>query len=256
MRDYVSLGSIKQLLLRPHLALRIPAYLHQFRSYRKLEIERTGRNAVVRFYPCLTDDIATQSGQSVYFYQDCWAARQVFREQPQYLVDLGSTVLLVGILSQYRKCISIDVRPIKTGLEGLDALQGLILELPFRDNVLPCLTTMCVLEHVGLGRYGDPLNPAGTLDAVREIARVIAPAGIVIYSVPVGKELNEFNAHRRFTYQQAADFFKGWELLDSCVLTPEPVPYVSEESLLRMNDPVACFCYRKPISDNAIEMSN
>ena len=43
-----------------------------------------------------------------------------------------------------------------------------------------------------------------------------------------------------------ARLIKGWELVDSCVLTPRPVPYISEEALLQLRDPVACFCYRKP----------
>jgi hypothetical protein len=105
---------------------------------------------------------------------------------------------------------------------------------------------MCVLEHVGLGRYGDSIDPEGTIKAVREIARVVAPGGTVVYSVPVGRELIEFNAHRRFSYRQAAGFFEGWELVDSCILTPRPTPYTSEDAVLRLADPVACFCYRKP----------
>ncbi|MGD1083159.1 MAG: DUF268 domain-containing protein [Verrucomicrobiota bacterium] len=191
------------------------------------------------------DDLQeSQSGHGYYFYQDCWAARQVFRERPEWGVDVGSTVLLVGILSQFARWVSVDIRPIKSELKGLECVEGSVLTLPFKDNQVPCLTTMCVLEHIGLGRYGDPLNPTGTEDAAVEIARVIRPGGIVVYSVPVGsEEILEFNANRRFDYHQAAGLFKGWELVDSCVLTPTPVAYASAEMT---KDPVACFCFRKP----------
>ena len=58
-------------------------------------------------------------------------------------------------------------------LEGLSAKSGSVLQLPFKADEVPCLTTMCVLEHIGLGRYGDPLDPLGTKKAVEEIKRVI-----------------------------------------------------------------------------------
>jgi hypothetical protein len=179
----------------------------------------------------------------------------VFRENPVYLVDVGSTVLLVGILSQFTRCVSVDIRPIQSALDGLEVRQGTITQLPFQDNEVPCLSSMCVLEHIGLGRYGDLLNPNGTQDAVREIARVIKPGGIVIYSVPVGRVVNEFNANRRFSYEQASTFFQGWLLIDACILTPSPVPYVSDQSLSSLQDPVACFCVRKPSMMNEPESS-
>lgn len=246
MRRYVSLGSIRQLLVKPYLVARIPGYLSQLRAYRKLELESLGRNADLRIYPCLGDNLQSQSAHSAYFYQDCWAARQVFRENPAFVVDIGSTVLLSGILSQFTPCVSLDIRPIRAALEGLYPVQASTLRLPFGNDKIPCVTTMCVLEHVGLGRYGDSINPRGTEDAVAEISRVVMPGGTVTYSVPVGREVNEFNAHRRFAYLHASSFFEGWELVDSCILTPNPVSHMSEGMLRDHGDPVACFCYRKP----------
>jgi hypothetical protein len=246
LRENISLGSLKQLLLKPYLLTKVPRYLAHLRTYRKLELEATGTQAPLRLYPCLNDDAAVQSAHSSYFYQDCWAARQVFQERPAYGVDLGSTVLLVGVMSQFVPFISVDIRPVQAQLKGLSSIQGSLLKLPFANNEVPCITTMCVLEHIGLGRYGDELAPTGTANAVAEISRVLMPGGIVVYSVPVGRSLVEFNAHRRFSYSQAADLFSGWGLVDSCILTPEPQAFVSESELLKMADPVACFCYRKP----------
>lgn len=243
IRKYLSLGSVKMLITNPRLLLRLPGFVRELKTYRKQEFQRTGNLTPLRFYPCLDDRQECQSGHGHYFYQDCWAARHVFREHPEWGVDVGSTVLLVGILSQFTRWISVDIRPIKSELDGLECLTGSVLNLPFKDNEVPCLTTMCVIEHIGLGRYGDPLNPTGTQDAATEIARVIRPGGLVVYSVPVGmEETLEFNANRRFRYSQAADLFKGWELVDSCILTPTPIPSTSEDI---PNDAVGCFCFRK-----------
>ena len=175
IRKFISLGSVKQLLRRPNLMARVPQYIRQLLSYRKLEFNSSGKVAPLRVYPCLNDRQAHQSAHGLYFYQDCWAARQVFRENPEWGVDVGSTVLLVGILSQFVPWYSIDIRPVRCELDGLKCKAGSVLNLPFSNDEVPCLTTMCVLEHIGLGRYGDPLNPTGTYDAVREIRRVIRP---------------------------------------------------------------------------------
>src|SRR5262249_39183594 len=207
----------------------------------------TGRKSPLRLYPCLEDRVSKQSAHGIYFYQDCWAARQVFRESPPWLVDIGSTALFVGIVSQYRPCVSVDIRPIDCRLDGLRCVSASVLELPFKKDEVPCLTTMCVLEHIGLGRYGDPMTPTGTSDAAREIARVVAPGGVVVFSVPVGpSEVLEFNANRRLMYSQALSLFPSWHLVDSCVLSPEPVPFVSDSALAEVRDPCACFCVRKP----------
>jgi hypothetical protein len=49
---------------------------------------------------------------------------------------------------------------------------------------------------VGLGRYGDPLDPGGTVKALKELGRVVAPGGSLYLSLPTGLEKTYFNAHR------------------------------------------------------------
>lgn len=68
-------------------------------------------------------------------------------------------------------------------------------------------------EHIGLGRYGDPLDPEGTKKAARELARVLAPRGNLYFSVPVGKPRVCFNAHRIHSPEQILDYFYDLELV-------------------------------------------
>ena len=74
------------------------------------------------------------------------------------MVDVGSTALLVGIISQCIPTISIDVRPLPVSLPGLICKYGTITDLPFEDATVEFLSSMCVIEHVGLGRYGDTID--------------------------------------------------------------------------------------------------
>jgi hypothetical protein len=54
------------------------------------------------------------------------------------------------------------------------------------------------LEHFGLGRYGDPIDPKGYETGLHNIAKILRSGGVFYLSVPVGNERVEFNAHRVF----------------------------------------------------------
>ena len=43
---------------------------------------------------------------------------------------------------------------------------------------------MHTLEHIGLGRYGDKVDPMGDIRAMNELARVTAPGGNLLIAVP------------------------------------------------------------------------
>ena len=49
-----------------------------------------------------------------------------------------------------------------------------------------------MLEHIGLGRYGDPIDPQGTEKAATELQRVLAPGGDLYLSLPIEKESRVF----------------------------------------------------------------
>jgi ubiquinone/menaquinone biosynthesis C-methylase UbiE len=87
--------------------------------------------------------------------------------------------------------------------------------LPFKNNSIECISSLCVLEHIGLGRYGDKLDPFGTEKAIEEIKRVTKKGGFVIVSVPVYRENAVFfNAHRAFTRSYIIELFHSFDLLE------------------------------------------
>jgi predicted SAM-dependent methyltransferase len=125
---------------------------------------------------------------------------------------------------------------------------GNILALPFRDDAVPSLSCLHVAEHVGLGRYGDPLNPAGTRDAARELSRILAPGGSLYLSVPVGRSRVEFNAHRIHTPAQVIEMFPELEL-QSFSAEDDAGEYIEDTDPAALsNASYACgmFWFRKP----------
>lgn len=70
-------------------------------------------------------------------------------------------------------------------------------------------------EHDGLGRYGDPLNPEGDLEAMQKVKSIIMKGGILFLAVPVGKDLLVWNAHRIYGRIRLPLLIKGWEVLET-----------------------------------------
>jgi SAM-dependent methyltransferase len=128
---------------------------------------------------------------------------------------VGSSVKTIGILSQFTPTTMIDIRPADVTLENLSFLEGTILALPFDDGTIGSLSSICVLEHIGLGRYGDPLDPWGSEKSCAELRRVLKPGGDLLISVPVDEACRvHFNAHRTFTRDYVLRLFPDCSLVE------------------------------------------
>jgi SAM-dependent methyltransferase len=170
-------------------------------------------------WPCLFDKASDHPVDWQYFYQDSWAARRILQTRPVEHVDVGSRVDFAGILSASIPVTFIDIRPLKVRLANLRTAGGSILQLPLSDASVRSLSCLHVIEHVGLGRYGDPMDPSGSRKAGAELARVLAPGGNLFLGVPVGRERVCFNAHRVHAPKTILDYFKGLDLIEfSCVV--------------------------------------
>lgn len=189
-----------------------PRFLVDWRRYNRLA--RTDRIAWLETYPCLTDRTIHTPFDFHYFYQACWAAGKLVKSTPIRHVDIGSSVIMIGILSSLVPTVYIDYRPVNAKVKGLTSMAGDLLALPFADKSAHSMSCLHVIEHVGLGRYGDALDPEGSFKAAREILRVLAPGGRLLFSTPVGRERVQFNAHRVFAPKTILRLFAQLDLVD------------------------------------------
>ncbi len=166
-------------------------------------------------YPCIYDNTLNTPVEPIYLLQNMWTAQKIFRAKPPDHYDIGSSLQLISILSQYCPVTMTDIRPPAFSIPNLRFIQGSILKLPYKDNSLPSLSSICVIEHIGLGRYGDPLDPYGSEKAVSELIRVLKSTGTLYITVPVdAKSRIYFNAHRTFTRSYILKLFKSLTLVD------------------------------------------
>lgn len=165
-------------------------------------------------YPQLHDRLPTSAYDTHYFHQDIWAARHVAKFAPARHVDVGSRVDLVGFLTAITHVTFVDIRPLEAQLEDFESIAGSVLAMPFEDASVNSLSCLHVAEHIGLGRYGDDLDPQGSVKAAAELARVLAPGGQLLFSGPVGAPRTCFNAHRIHAPEQIVEMFEGLTLTE------------------------------------------
>jgi ubiquinone/menaquinone biosynthesis C-methylase UbiE len=85
----------------------------------------------------------------------------------------------------------------------------------FADESVESLSALCSLEHFGLGRYGDPVDPEAHKKAMASIERVMKPKGNVYISVPIAKQPGLlFHAHRIYSPQLICEYFSACELVE------------------------------------------
>jgi SAM-dependent methyltransferase len=170
----------------------------------------------------MLDDASESTGfDRHYVFHTAWAARVLARTRPRRHVDIGSSLFFVTSVSAFVPVEFVDIRPARLGLSGLASRAGTLAALPYPDRSVASLSCMHVLEHVGLGRYGDPVDYDGDLRAAAELMRVLAPGGRLLMVVPLGGVARiQFNAHRIYTHAQLVGMFDELQL-DAFALIPE-----------------------------------
>jgi SAM-dependent methyltransferase len=164
--------------------------------------------------PCHDDRTASTGFDRHYVYHTGWAARALARLRPAAHVDIASSLYFAAIASAFVPVRYYEYRPVDLHLPNLSCDAADLTALPFADGSIPSLSCMHVVEHVGLGRYGDPVDVDGDLRAMGELSRVLSPGGNLLFVVPVGKPRVQFNAHRIYGFAQVVEAFAGLELAE------------------------------------------
>lgn len=209
----------------------LPKYLADRRAFSK---QRNGRSDFPfgQNVPCLDESKAgsgTASGH--YFHQDLLVARRIYENKPERHLDVGSRVDgFVAHVAVFRPIEVLDVRPLPHPVFNVRFVQADLMA-PLADHLLSCcdsLSCLHALEHFGLGRYGDPVNYDGHLLGLNNLHRLLKKNGRLYFSVPIGPQRIEFNAHRVFSVRYLLDYFSASYQLDR-------FSYVDDQGILHEN---------------------
>lgn len=199
------------------------------------------------FHPCLEDKTPKTEFDAHYIYHTAWAARKVKEISPQRHTDISSALYFSGIVSAFIPVDFYDYRPADLNLSNLKSASADLTRLFFSDNSLSSLSCLHTVEHIGLGRYGDPLDAQGDLKAIAELKRVLAPGGSLLFVVPVGLPRIEYNAHRIYSYEMIKDYFKELTLKEFTLIddSGQFIENASPESVKDQRYGCGCFWFTK-----------
>ncbi len=189
-----------QFYIYPKLTIRsicnLPRFgidLYQFRKH-------LGCGWPIQIFPVLLDRTEPSSALGEYFWQDLFVAKKIIELDPKRHIDVGSRIDgFIAHLACVRSVEVFDIRPLSVDIHNLVFVQWDITNPNDEyQGVADCVSCLHTLEHIGLGRYGDKLDPDGWKKGLSSLATLVSQGGQFWLSVPIGIQRIEFNAHRVF----------------------------------------------------------
>ena len=162
-------------------------------------------------YPILNEwNDQTGSSTGHYFHQDLFIAQLIFENNPQQHIDIGSRIDgFVAHVAAYRKIKVLDIRDVKLNSKNIEFIKSDLMNIQSSlVNSVDSISSLHVLEHFGLGRYGDSIDYFGYLKGFNNITNILKKHGIFYFSVPIGLQRIEFNAHRVFSIKYLLELIK------------------------------------------------
>lgn len=190
-------------------------YKHDMEAYQKLNTRSNFAINNQYNWPVINEKYALAGSIDNYFWQDLWAARHVCASGAEEHFDIGSRIdgFIAHILASGIKVLMIDIREFPDKVENLHTIADDATSLrQIEDESISSMSALCSLEHFGLGRYGDPIDPEACFRCFSNIQKKIKKGGKLYISLPIGKERVEFNAHRVFYAKTVIENFSELEL--------------------------------------------
>jgi hypothetical protein len=229
----------------------IPYFLETCRKYRALNSIPSFRLSARDLFPILSERGGTAGvAEGHYFHQDLWAARKIHKNAPKEHFDVGSRIDgFVAHLLVFMPVTVIDIRKLNANVSDLKFIRDDATELSqIPTGTLESLSSLHAAEHFGLGRYSDPVDPFACFKFMNALQRVIARGGNLYFSVPVGRERVEFNAHRVFSPATIINAFEQLRLVSFSYVTDEGTLNEDEDPAAAAHCDYGCglFHFTKP----------
>jgi len=192
--------------------------MRNIRGYRRFLADkrafiRSG-GTVSRSYP-VYNDYNGQAGiaKGHYFHQDLLVASFINKAKPSRHIDVGSSIEgFVSHVASFRDIEVFDIRPLAgVGHDQIKFRQADLMQLDEDlHGICDSLSCLHALEHFGLGRYGDPIDPLGHRKGFMNLYKMLRVHGILYISFPIGVPGVHFNAHRIFSPSEILDWIEDF----------------------------------------------
>lgn len=131
-------------------------------------------------------------------------ASKLFLEAFEKYNITGKNVAVIGSQTPWLECILLNLKNNVTTVEynvpeaNHPDLKCINYFSSFKQSEYEydVIATFSSIEHSGLGRYGDPLDPEGDIKVMKDIHKNLKKEGLLLWGAPVGHDALVWNAHR------------------------------------------------------------
>ena len=202
------------------------------RDYKRLLTEAKKNTRGFEVFPEMYYDLGSHPVEPANFELE-FATRLLSELAPATILDIGSQRFwIIGLLAHYH-VTTVDVRERTSELknETVVTCDAKALKLP--DRSFDVVTSLCALEHFGLGRYGDDFDMDGDKKAMDEMVRVLKPGGHLIFSTTITRHRPAiaFNGHRIYSHQMIKDLCANLVCVQEQFYSPKLERYCSLEEV-------------------------
>jgi hypothetical protein len=135
----------------------------------------------------------------------------------------GKKCLVLGSISPWVECLLLHFNA-----ESVTTIDYIVAECNYKINILSVndykkemkydvIVSFSSIEHDGLGRYGDPINPNGDIDTCIEAYTMLNEGGYFICGFPIGYGCIEGNCHRMYNQKRIDKLFSLFNNYIGCV---------------------------------------
>jgi SAM-dependent methyltransferase len=144
-----------------------------------------------------------------------WMTRKIHNIKQLRILDVGNTKY-----SNFFNSLDNDVTALvlKKPNDELSSVKWVICDvsdpLPFDDSSFDVFSAPSSLHLIGMGRYGDRINPLALLSLVSEINRVVKRNGKLYLMLPLGHDECIYGFHFIYSFESIKKIFNKWLITD------------------------------------------
>ena len=162
-----------------------------------------------------------------YFGKESVRHNDRYIEYPFVLENLSSKSVKILDVGCAGSMLPKLIEAIGHNVQGLDIrkseyTQGDICYAPFSNSSFDIVTMVSTLEHIGLsGRYRAEDDELGDMKALDEVYHILKPKGILLLTVPFGKEYKITKYHRIYNLEVLKGLLERFSYTMKTVPSPE-----------------------------------
>ncbi|EYC06062.1 hypothetical protein Y032_0078g1174 [Ancylostoma ceylanicum] len=144
------------------------------------------------------------------------AKRPAPADPPKEIEHLDKNAFLLNGYSTLYEVYTVEYQDTKiVGTAKIERIHPIDFAEKWKENEekFDFAITFSSIEHSGLGRYGDPIDPSGDLREVQKVMCLLKKGGLFLVGFPRGADAIKYNLHRIYGRMRLSMIMTGYELL-------------------------------------------